>query len=71
MLVVKAHRGPRAIKGLPVLKGRPDLPELRERKPNKVSQGRKDQKGNKARLVRKALKATKERLARPGRVCTS
>ena len=56
------HRDLRAIRG------RPALPEWRERKASRVSQGRKDQKGSKDLPVRKALKEIR---GHPGLVCTS
>ena len=70
LLVVKAHRDLRANRVRPVLRalrGRPALPEWRERKAS-VSQGRKDQKGSKDLPVRKALKEIRDC---PGLVCTS
>jgi hypothetical protein len=51
-----------------VIRGRPALPEWRERKASRVSQGRKDQKGSKDLPVRKALKEIR---GHPGLVCTS
>jgi len=77
VLVAKANRDPRANKALLVLRaakairGRPVLPEWRERKVIKASLGRREQKASKDRPVRKALKEIRERLARPGQVYVS
>jgi len=77
VLVVKANRDPGANKALLVLRaakairGRPVLPEWRERKESKVSLAPKGQKASKDLPAHKAAKEIRDRLARPRQVSTS
>ena len=77
MLVVKAHRVPRAnrVRLVPraarAIRGRPVLPEWRDQKESKVRPAPKGHKASKDLPVRKAAKEIRDRLARPEQVCTS
>ena len=65
---LRANRARLVLRARRAIRGRPALPEWRERKASRVSQGRKDQKGSKDLPVRKALKEIR---GHPGLVCTS